>query len=75
MAAIFSLTGYLGINFVLALIGSFGVLTAVTGMQVHMQAIDSVKIVMIDSYIVTTLRKALTMVLSFVIFTKPFTQQ
>ena len=32
MAAVFSLTGYLGANFVLALIGSFGVLTAVTGM-------------------------------------------
>ena len=31
MAAVFSLTGYLGVNFVLALIGSFGVLTAVTG--------------------------------------------
>ena len=31
MAAVFSLTGYLGINFVLVLINSFGALTAVTG--------------------------------------------
>ena len=31
MAAVFSLTGYLGINFVLVLVNSFGALTAVTG--------------------------------------------
>ena len=31
MAAVFSLTGYLGINFVLVLVSSFGALTAVTG--------------------------------------------
>ena len=31
MAAIFSLTGYLGINFVLVLVRSFGALLAVTG--------------------------------------------
>ena len=31
MAFIFSLTGYLGINFVLVLVRSFGALLAVTG--------------------------------------------
>lgn len=31
MAAVFSLTGYLGINFVLVLVRSFGALLAVTG--------------------------------------------
>ena len=31
IAAVFSLTGYLGINFVLVLVNSFGALTAVTG--------------------------------------------
>lgn len=31
MASIFSLTGYLGINFVLALVKLFGALVAVTG--------------------------------------------
>ena len=31
MAAVFSLTGYLGVNLVLALVSSFGALTAVTG--------------------------------------------
>ena len=31
MVAVFSLTGYLGINFVLVLVNSFGALTAVTG--------------------------------------------
>lgn len=34
MAAIFSITGYLGINFVLVLVRSFGALLAVTGMCV-----------------------------------------
>ena len=33
MAAVFSLTGYLGINFVLVLVRSFGALLAVTGIQ------------------------------------------
>ncbi|XP_077990937.1 adenosine 3'-phospho 5'-phosphosulfate transporter 2-like [Glandiceps talaboti] len=51
-AFIFSVTGYLGISFVLALVKSFGALVAVT---------------------VTTCRKAVTMVLSFMFFTKPFT--
>ncbi|XP_064406705.1 adenosine 3'-phospho 5'-phosphosulfate transporter 2-like isoform X2 [Halichondria panicea] len=54
MAFVFSLTGYLGINFVLVLVRSFGALLAVT---------------------VTTFRKAVTMVLSFMLFTKPFTTQ
>lgn len=31
MAGVFSITGYIGINFVLVLIGTFGTLTAVTG--------------------------------------------
>jgi len=51
---IFSLTGYLGISFVLTLIKGFGALATVT---------------------VTTCRKALTIVLSFLLFAKPFTFQ
>ncbi len=36
MAALFSITGYLGINFVLVLVRSFGALMAVTGgVHVH----------------------------------------
>ncbi|KAK6491867.1 adenosine 3'-phospho 5'-phosphosulfate transporter 2-like [Huso huso] len=50
----FSLTGYFGISFVLALIKLFGALVAVT---------------------VTTGRKAMTIVLSFMFFSKPFTFQ
>ncbi|XP_073487131.1 adenosine 3'-phospho 5'-phosphosulfate transporter 2 isoform X1 [Aquarana catesbeiana] len=53
-AFLFSLTGYFGISFVLALIKIFGALTAVT---------------------VTTGRKAMTIVLSFLFFAKPFTLQ
>ncbi|XP_072018030.1 adenosine 3'-phospho 5'-phosphosulfate transporter 2-like [Amphiura filiformis] len=53
-AVIFSITGYLGIMFVLSLIRLFGALLAVT---------------------VTTCRKAVTIILSFLFFTKPFTQQ
>ncbi|XP_010595873.1 adenosine 3'-phospho 5'-phosphosulfate transporter 2 isoform X2 [Loxodonta africana] len=53
-AFLFSLTGYFGISFVLALIKIFGALLAVT---------------------VTTGRKAMTIVLSFMFFTKPFTFQ
>ncbi|XP_033105298.1 adenosine 3'-phospho 5'-phosphosulfate transporter 2-like [Anneissia japonica] len=53
-AIAFSLTGYIGILFVLSLVRQFGALTAVT---------------------VTTCRKAVTMVLSFLFFTKPFTMQ
>ncbi|XP_054621344.1 adenosine 3'-phospho 5'-phosphosulfate transporter 2 isoform X2 [Dunckerocampus dactyliophorus] len=53
-AFFFSLTGYFGISFVLALIKLFGALVAVT---------------------VTTGRKAMTVFLSFVFFTKPFTFQ
>ncbi|XP_070556041.1 adenosine 3'-phospho 5'-phosphosulfate transporter 2-like [Ptychodera flava] len=53
-AFIFSITGYLGISFVLALVKCCGALIAVT---------------------VTTCRKAVTMVLSFLFFTKPFTSQ
>ncbi|XP_070195656.1 adenosine 3'-phospho 5'-phosphosulfate transporter 2-like isoform X2 [Littorina saxatilis] len=53
-AAIFSLTGYLGVNIVLTLVKSFGALVAVT---------------------VTTCRKAVTIILSFLFFTKPFTYQ
>ncbi|XP_026869426.2 adenosine 3'-phospho 5'-phosphosulfate transporter 2 isoform X2 [Electrophorus electricus] len=53
-AFFFSLTGYFGISFVLALIKLFGALVAVT---------------------VTTGRKAMTIVLSFLFFTKPFTFQ
>lgn len=53
-AFLFSLTGYFGISFVLALIKLFGALVAVT---------------------VTTGRKAMTIVLSFMFFTKPFTFQ
>lgn len=51
---IFSLTGYLGITFVLTLVRAFGALLAVT---------------------VTTCRKAVTIILSFVLFTKPFVFQ
>ncbi|XP_017602401.1 PREDICTED: adenosine 3'-phospho 5'-phosphosulfate transporter 2 isoform X2 [Corvus brachyrhynchos] len=51
-AFLFSLTGYFGISFVLALIKIFGALLAVT---------------------VTTGRKAMTIVLSFLFFAKPFT--
>ncbi|XP_043921358.1 adenosine 3'-phospho 5'-phosphosulfate transporter 2 isoform X2 [Protopterus annectens] len=53
-AFLFSITGYFGISFVLALIKLFGALIAVT---------------------VTTGRKAMTIVLSFFFFTKPFTFQ
>ncbi|XP_023661406.1 adenosine 3'-phospho 5'-phosphosulfate transporter 2 isoform X2 [Paramormyrops kingsleyae] len=53
-AFLFSLTGYFGISFVLALIKLFGALVAVT---------------------VTTGRKAMTVVLSFMFFAKPFTFQ
>lgn len=53
-AFFFSLTGYFGISFVLALIKLFGALVAVT---------------------VTTGRKAMTIVLSFMFFSKPFTFQ
>ncbi|XP_051465911.1 adenosine 3'-phospho 5'-phosphosulfate transporter 2 isoform X4 [Apus apus] len=53
-AFLFSLTGYFGISFVLALIKIFGALLAVT---------------------VTTGRKAMTIVLSFLFFAKPFTFQ
>ncbi|XP_069814142.1 adenosine 3'-phospho 5'-phosphosulfate transporter 2 isoform X2 [Dendropsophus ebraccatus] len=53
-AFFFSLTGYFGISFVLALIKLFGALVAVT---------------------VTTGRKAMTIVLSFLFFAKPFTIQ
>ncbi|XP_056377102.1 adenosine 3'-phospho 5'-phosphosulfate transporter 2 isoform X1 [Hyla sarda] len=53
-AFFFSLTGYFGISFVLALIKLFGALVAVT---------------------VTTGRKAMTIVLSFLFFSKPFTIQ
>ncbi|XP_006005162.1 adenosine 3'-phospho 5'-phosphosulfate transporter 2 isoform X1 [Latimeria chalumnae] len=53
-AFLFSLTGYFGISFVLALIKNFGALLAVT---------------------VTTGRKAMTIVLSFIFFAKPFTFQ
>ncbi|XP_078396065.1 adenosine 3'-phospho 5'-phosphosulfate transporter 2 isoform X2 [Cetorhinus maximus] len=51
-AFMFSLTGYFGISFVLALIKLFGALVAVT---------------------VTTGRKAMTIGLSFLFFSKPFT--
>ncbi|XP_012590254.1 PREDICTED: adenosine 3'-phospho 5'-phosphosulfate transporter 2 isoform X2 [Condylura cristata] len=53
-AFLFSLTGYFGISFVLALIKIFGALLAVT---------------------VTTGRKAMTVMLSFLFFAKPFTLQ
>uniref|UniRef100_A0A8C1HMF7 Adenosine 3'-phospho 5'-phosphosulfate transporter 2 n=1 Tax=Cyprinus carpio carpio TaxID=630221 RepID=A0A8C1HMF7_CYPCA len=53
-AFLFSLTGYFGISFVLALIKLYGALVAVT---------------------VTTGRKAMTIVLSFMFFSKPFTFQ
>uniref|UniRef100_A0A8P4KNB1 Adenosine 3'-phospho 5'-phosphosulfate transporter 2 n=1 Tax=Dicentrarchus labrax TaxID=13489 RepID=A0A8P4KNB1_DICLA len=53
-AFFFSLTGYFGISFVLALIKLFGALVAVT---------------------VTTGRKAMTIILSFMFFAKPFTFQ
>eukprot|EP00117_Sycon_ciliatum_P024666 scpid57594/ scgid2484/ Adenosine 3&apos; PAPS transporter 2; Solute carrier family 35 member B3 len=52
--ALYALSGYLGIKFVLTAIKLFGALVAVT---------------------VTTLRKALTMTLSFIVFSKPFTVQ
>ncbi|XP_078695490.1 adenosine 3'-phospho 5'-phosphosulfate transporter 2-like [Branchiostoma floridae x Branchiostoma belcheri] len=54
LAAALSVTGYVGINFVLTLVKSFGALPAVT---------------------VTTCRKAVTIILSFIFFTKPFTMQ
>ncbi|XP_064625069.1 adenosine 3'-phospho 5'-phosphosulfate transporter 2-like [Lineus longissimus] len=53
-AVIFSLTGYLGLNFVLTMVKTSGALIAVT---------------------VTTCRKAVTIILSFLFFTKPFTMQ
>lgn len=53
-ALLFSLAGYLGVNFVLALVKSFGALVAVT---------------------VTTCRKALSIVISFLFFAKPFSSQ
>ncbi|XP_072170272.1 adenosine 3'-phospho 5'-phosphosulfate transporter 2-like [Diadema setosum] len=53
-AVLFSLSGYLGIIFVLGMIRQFGALVTVT---------------------VTTTRKTVTMMLSFLLFTKPFTTQ
>lgn len=53
-AFLFSLTGYLGIQFVLTLVRTCGAPLAAT---------------------VTTARKAVTMALSFVFFTKPFSMQ
>lgn len=53
-AVIFSLTGYIGISFVLQLIRLFGALVTVT---------------------VTTGRKAVSIVVSFLFFSKPFTMQ
>nr|CAB3266235.1 adenosine 3'-phospho 5'-phosphosulfate transporter 2-like [Phallusia mammillata] len=52
MIFLFSITGYIGILFVLQIVRVFGALPAVT---------------------VTTCRKAVTIVLSFLFFTKPFT--
>lgn len=53
-AFLFSLTGYLGIQFVLTLVRTCGAPLAAT---------------------VTTARKAVTMALSFIFFTKPFSIQ
>lgn len=91
-AFFFSLTGYFGISFVLALIKLFGALVAVTGESISCQffstdvywwVINSICIVVgsdgtltVFSFsAVTTGRKAMTIVLSFMFFTKPFTFQ
>ncbi len=42
MAFVFSLTGYLGINFVLVLVRSFGALLAVTGLLALRTFLDTV---------------------------------
>lgn len=78
MATIFSLTGYLGINFVLVLVRSFGALLAVTGIYILTVILNMYMIILLQlNYCstVTTFRKAVTMVLSFLLFTKPFTSQ
>lgn len=51
-AFLFSLSGYIGIQYVLSLIREYGALVAVS---------------------VTTTRKAVSIILSFIIFSKPFT--
>ena len=51
---VFSFSGYIGLQFVLALVRIFGAYIAIT---------------------VTTCRKALSIIISFVFFTKPFTMQ
>lgn len=84
-ALVFSITGYLGVNIVLTLVKSFGALPAVTGdnsWKVYDKITperDLIKAIVFDvSYFViavTTGRKAVTIVLSFLFFTKPFTMQ
>ena len=114
MALVFSLTGYLGINFVLALVKSFGALLAVTGPSslspfppfslppfiplfllssplssptFPPTTLPSIAFFVFShlapltvpphplSTLVTTFRKTITVVLSFLLFTKPFSQQ
>ena len=71
LAMIFSLTGYLGVNCVLVLLKCSGALTTVTGMDhVSSTSHDTPFIPL-----VTTFRKALSIVISFLFFTKPFTIQ
>ncbi len=94
-AFLFSLTGYFGISFVLALIKLFGALVAVTGKisplfwkyfwDGHSNLVNKGKWINGLTFLffslffflspVTTGRKAMTIVLSFLFFSKPFTFQ
>ncbi len=75
-----SLTGYLGVNLVLTLVRVAGAFAAVTVMFTIQ--LDSFRYFNFNSDIhiftnwqVTTCRKALSIIVSFIFFTKPFTIQ
>ena len=82
LSFIFSVSGYLGITFVLTLIKAFGALVAVTGEPYNLNPIFNSSYPKLLYTVnngafyplsVTTGRKAVTMVLSFIFFAKPFT--
>ncbi len=68
---IYSFAGYLGVNCVLNLVRHFGALIAVTGLFAYKNKLNFCKIF----FSVTTFRKTITVILSFIAFTKPFTFQ
>ena len=70
---LFSFAGYLGVNCVLDLVRHFGALIAVTGSFETITLASFLN--KIHSFLVTTFRKTITIILSFIAFTKPFTFQ